>query len=75
MTSKLLKIDGYDDCIEGICHKYGQEPFIVYNFDKAITKLMKDGMTYHEAVEFHEFNQACVYMGGQTPAFLYRDEL
>ena len=75
MNLDLLKIEGYDDCIEGICHKYGQEPFIVYNFDKVITKLIKDGMTYHEAVEFHEFNQACVYMGDQTPAFLYRDEI
>jgi hypothetical protein len=33
---------------------------------------MKQGMTYHEAVDFHEFNQACVWMGESTPAFLHK---
>jgi len=71
----LLKMHGYDDCIEGVCHKYGQEPFMVYNYDKVITKLMDDGMTYDEAVEFHEFNQAFVYMGLATPAFIHKYEV
>jgi hypothetical protein len=65
-------MDGYDDCIEGIVTRVNQTPFIIYNYEKVITKLMKQGMTYHEAVDFHEFNQACVWMGESTPAFLHK---
>lgn len=75
MISDLLKMDGYDDCIEGVCHKYGQDPFIVYNYEKVINKLVKHGMNYDEAVEFHEFNQACVWMGSTTPAFLHKEDV
>jgi hypothetical protein len=69
----LLKMDGYDDCIEGVVQKYGSQPFIVYDYNKVINKLMKQGMSYHEAVEFHEFNQACVYLGENTPGFIIKD--
>lgn len=75
MESNLLKMDGYDDCIVGICHKHGQEPFIVYSYDKVINNLMQQGMDYDEAVEFHEFNQASAWMGPTTPAFLYKYEI
>jgi len=71
----LLKMDGYDDCIEGICHKYGQEPFIVYNYDKVINKLIQQGMNYDEAVEFHGINQASAWMGPTTPAFIHKYEI
>jgi len=70
--SELLKMDGYDDCIEGIVTRVNQVPFIIYNYEKVITKLMKQGMTYHEAVDFHEFNQACIWIGESTPAFLHK---
>lgn len=70
--SELLTMDGYDDCIEGIATRVNQTPFIIYNYEKVITKLMKQGMSYHEAVDFHEFNQACVWIGESTPAFLHK---
>jgi len=66
----LLVMDGFDDCIIGVCQKYGQEPFVVYSYKKIIEKFYKGGMTYDEAVEFHEFNQACAYVGEHTPGFL-----
>ena len=36
----LLKMDGYDDCIIGICNRAGQSPFIMYSTEKVIQKNM-----------------------------------
>lgn len=72
--SELLVMDGYDDCIEGVVTRANQNPFVVYNYDKVINKLMKQGMSYHEAVDFHEFNQACAWIGESTPAFLHKHD-
>lgn len=67
---EMLTMDGYDDCIAGICTRFGQEPVIIYDRAKVIARLMNDGMTEDEAEEFHEFNQAGAWMGERTPAFL-----
>jgi hypothetical protein len=67
---EVLKMDGYDDCIEGICNRFGQEPIICYNYEKVIEKLISEGMTYEEAVEYHEYNQIGAYIGEKTPCFL-----
>ena len=69
-SNKLMTMDGYDDCIVGIGYRYGNEPYVVYDTNKIINKLMKEGMSYHEAHEFHEFNQACAYVGPNTPGFI-----
>lgn len=70
-TNELLTMDGYDDCIVGIGYRGGnQNTYVVYDTQKIINKLMKDGMSYHEAIDFHEFNQACVWVGDKTPGFV-----
>ena len=69
-SNELMTMDGYDDCIVGIGYRYGSEPYVVYDTNKIIDKLMKDGMSYHEATEFHEFNQSCAYVGPNTPGFI-----
>jgi biotin synthase-related radical SAM superfamily protein len=71
---ELLKMDGFDDCIAGVCLRFGQEPVIIYDRAKVISKLMEDGCTEEEAEEFHEFNQAGAWVGERTPAFLVRLE-
>ena len=70
MHGEMLAMDGYDDCIAGICTRYGQEPVIIYDRARVIARLMDDGMTEDEAEEFHEFNQAGAWMGERTPAFI-----
>ena len=68
-----LKMDGYDDCIIGICHvfaKDGQKSIIAYSKEKVIARLMVDGMSYEEALEFHDFNQSGAYVGENTPCFI-----
>jgi len=66
----LLVMDGYDDCIVGVVSRFGTDPFVVYDRTKVIKKLMADGMTYEEAVEFHEFNQIGAFVGPHTPGFI-----
>lgn len=66
----LMTMDGYDDCILGVASGCGVEPRFVYSYERIIQRLITDGMTREEAVEFHEFNQAGAYVGPQGPLFL-----
>lgn len=65
----LLTMDGYDDCIIGVAQRFN-EWFVVYDREKILKKLERDGMSEDEALEFHEFNQAGGWHGSATPAFL-----
>ena len=70
-SNELMTIDGYDDCIVGIGYRYEMDPYVVYDTNKIINKLMNEhNMSWHEATEFHEFNQACAYIGPNTPGFI-----
>lgn len=68
----LLLMDGYDDCIVGVCTRFGQLPIVAYDRGKVIQRLMDDGMGYEEAEEFFEFNQIGAWMGDATPCFIER---
>jgi hypothetical protein len=58
MAEEMLKADGYDDCVWGICERNG-ETFVIYDKPRILLKLMKnDGMTHAEAEEFFYFNIA-----------------
>jgi hypothetical protein len=70
----LLLMDGFDDCIIGICESFGGVPVVAYDYDKVLANLQASGMTYEEAVEYHEFNQAGAYVGQPTPALTVRIE-
>jgi len=65
--AKLM--DGYNDCIIGICRRFGMEDVVLYDQGKVIENLMSDGMTHEEAHEFFEFNQIGAWVGDNTPAF------
>jgi hypothetical protein len=71
---EALFMDGYDDCIVGVSHRFGQEPIVAYNMHKVIKKLMGEGMTQDEAEEFYEFNQIGAWMGDRTPCFVILTE-
>lgn len=66
----LQIMPGYDDCIVGVVQRFNSEPFVVYDKAKLIKRLMAEGMTYPEAVEFHEYNQLGAWMGPHTPGFI-----
>jgi hypothetical protein len=72
---ELTTMDGYDDCIDGVASRFEPDgtirEFVVYDTTKVINKIMdQSGMSYGEALEFHEYNQSCAYVGENTPAFL-----
>jgi hypothetical protein len=66
----MLRMDGYDDCCIGVVERFGEQPIFCYSIRKVIRKLVGQGMTEEEAVEFFEFNQAGAWMGEGTPCFL-----
>lgn len=63
----FLIADGFDDCIVGIEPKSMR---IVYNIDKMIESLMKQDLSYHDAIEYLEFNTFCAYVGDKTPIYI-----
>ena len=65
---EILLADGFDQALIG--HAAGMEPRAVYDYDRCITVLVQDGMTYEEAVEYFEFNTVGAYVGEQTPVFV-----
>lgn len=69
----LLVMDGFDDCIVGVGQRF-TDHFVVYDFKKVIARLMEDGLTEEEAIEFHEFNQLGAWVGPRTPVFLHLPE-
>lgn len=66
----LLKMDGYDDCIIGICERFGMEAVLAYDREKVLAKLQSDGMTREDAEEFFQYNQIGAWMGEKTPVFV-----
>lgn len=66
----VLLMDGFDDCIIGVCNRFGQEPIVAYDQWAVIHKLMEQGMSEDEAIEFFEFNQIGAWMGDRTPCFI-----
>jgi hypothetical protein len=72
--SEFVKMDGFDDCIEGVVERFGQDPILCYNYDKVIEELVSQGMDYEEAVEYFEFNQIGAWVGEKTPCFIKKIE-
>ncbi len=73
MNKKLIKMDGYDDCIVGVVERAGQEPILCYDKEKVLCKLESQGMNRDEAEEFFYYNQIGTCMGDSTPCFLSKE--
>ena len=69
-NENMIFFDGYEDALIGFLQRFGMEPLALYDRDKCIKILMeRDGMDFHEAEEFFEFNSAGAWVGENTPAF------
>ena len=67
----MMKIDGLDSCIIGVCQRCGQSDVILYSAEKIIAVLMeRDGMDWSEAEEFYCLNILGAWVGDGTPAFM-----
>ena len=67
----LMVLDGYDDCIIGVCERFGMDDVVLYDKEKIIQKLMKD-MGHEDAMEYFEYNIIGSFVGAKTPAFFER---
>lgn len=48
---------GYEDCILGVVEHFKFDgPVILMDKNKMIDKMITDGMTYEEAIEYYDFN-------------------
>ena len=68
----MLMADGFDDALIGYAQRCGQPALAVYDRDKCIGILMKDGLAHEEAEEYFEFNVVGAWVGDRTPLFLCR---
>lgn len=70
IDENFLILPGYDDCIIGVGVRFGQEPIVMYDYQKVIDKLVVDGCTEDEAVEYFEFNMIGAWVGDTTPGYV-----
>jgi hypothetical protein len=67
---EILMMDGYDDCIIGVVEQFGRPPIVCYNRELVIRKLMDEGMSEEESIEFFEYNQIGAWVGDYTLCFI-----
>ena len=61
----------FDDALIGTGYRDGGEVVAVYDIDKCIGSLVKDGMEDEEAEEFFYYNTLNSYVGEKTPLFIH----
>lgn len=70
-----LYLDGFDDCVLGVCHRIGQDDIVAYDKAKIIRKLMdRDNMSMNGAMEYFEYNILGSFQGKKTPCFITKKE-
>ena len=70
---EILLMDGLDAAFLGVGSQWTNPPVAVYDRGKCIEILVeRDGMSWHEAEEFFEFNCSFVWAGERTPLILDR---
>ena len=68
---EILMADGFEDAFMGVAMQFNA-PISLFDYDKCLTILQKDGMTHSEAEEYMQFNVVGAYVGKNTPAFLFK---
>jgi hypothetical protein len=71
----MIIADGFDKAFIGTGSRCGCEDIAVYDANKCIEVLMKQGMTDEEAVEYFEYNVLGSWIGDITPVFLYTHDI
>ena len=68
---EILFADGFEDAFLGVAMQFNN-PIALFDYNKCLTILQKDGMNYNEAEEYMQFNVVGAYVGKNTPAFLFK---
>ena len=73
----MIKYDGYDEAILGpamIWRDRQQVQVLVYDAEKIVEILMRDGIDADEAREYIEFNIEGGYLGVTTPVLVWSQD-
>ena len=70
MHDDILLADGFDDALLGIT----SHNIAVYDINKCITILEKQGMSLDGAIDYFYYNVEGSYVGKQTPIWLHTGE-
>lgn len=63
--------DGLDKALVGYGQQYsGTQVLAAYDYEMCVAVFVEEGMSYEEAVEWMEFNVACLWCGEGTPLIL-----
>ena len=64
----VLLMDGFDEAFIGYSQRINEPMLAVYSWEKMVDVCVKrDGMTYHEATEYIEYNCTGAWVGERTP--------
>jgi hypothetical protein len=70
----MLKANGFDKAVAGMATIWrdgSKVDVLVYDGNKMVAMLKKDGMVYQDAVDFIEFNVEGAYVGVATPIVMW----
>ena len=74
IDDEIIIYEGFDDAIVGIMERFGNERYLVYDYDKCLQILEGQGMDREGAIEYFDFNVLGAWVGEKTPGFLARIE-
>lgn len=63
--------DGMDEAAIGIAGRCGKPILVVYDYEKCIQAVMKQGLTYEQAMEYVDFNIVGAWVGEHTPLMFF----
>jgi hypothetical protein len=69
-NEEAVSFPDLESALIGVGHQYTKKPLYIYSARKIIEKLMKDGMTHEEAMEYYGFNTQCLWVGEGTPIII-----
>lgn len=72
INPEALSINGYDDCVIGVCDIFGRSPVIAYDKRMIIDNLVLSGMKYDGAEEYFIDNILGDDAGEHAPVFITR---
>lgn len=71
VKNKMKKWDNCDEAIIGKGVRCGQEPVLVYDYNKLIKVFKKEGMSEEESMEWIDYNIIGAWIGDDTPIILF----
>ena len=68
---EILMADGFEEAFMGVAMQFNN-PMPIFDYDKCIEILRKQGMSFVDAEEYMSFNVTGAWIGKGTPAYLFK---